>query len=96
MRSQACRLSPFYKALTSRPFSPTAKNFISLSANTFAFKSFTISSAPPNGAMTSTTHKRSPDFQSCGRRREVPAASRSSTSALTLAQKATPTGLSLS
>jgi len=46
--------------------------------NTRALRSFTISSAPPNGAITSTTHSRSPDFRSCGRIRLVPAASRAS------------------
>ena len=48
--------------LTSRPCAPTARNFNSRSGNTFALRSFTISSAPPNGAITSTTHSRSPDF----------------------------------
>ncbi len=39
-------------------------------------RSLTISSAPPNGAMVSTTHRLSPLFQSCGLSFEVPSASR--------------------
>ncbi len=60
------------------PIAPTVRNFTSRCGNTLALRSCTIASAPPNGAITSTTQSRSPDFQSCGRRRVVPAARRAS------------------
>jgi len=61
----------YHNVLTFRPLGSSERLHL-LPTNTFALRSFTISCARPNGAMISTSTSRPPDFQSCGRRRDVP------------------------